>query len=38
VDSVYIFPMCQPDFKRVTLKGQAFDREMVSDEVKALFV
>lgn len=38
VDSVYIFPMCQPDFQKVILKGQAFDRELVTDEVKALFL
>lgn len=38
VDSVYIFPMCEEDFKKVQLLGQAFDRELVSDEVKALFL
>jgi CRISPR-associated protein Cas2 len=38
VDSVYIFPMCQPDFQKVTLKGQAFERKLVTDEVKALFL
>lgn len=37
-DSVYIFPMCEDDFKKVKLLGQAFDKELVSDEVKALFV
>lgn len=37
-DSVYIFPMCEPDFKKVLLLGQAFDRELVTDEVRALFL
>jgi CRISPR-associated protein Cas2 len=37
-DSVYIFPMCDDDFKKVKLLGQAFDKELVSDEVKALFL
>ena len=37
-DSVYIFPMCEQDFKRVILLGQAFEKDLVTDEVKALFV
>lgn len=37
-DSVYIFPMCEPDFKKVNLMGQAFDEKLVTDEVKAFFV
>jgi len=36
-DSVYIFPMCQPDFKSVVLLGQAFDKELVTDEIKSKF-
>jgi CRISPR-associated protein Cas2 len=32
-DSVYIFPMCRPDFDRVRIVGQGFDRELVADEV-----
>lgn len=36
-DSVYIFPMCQPDFKKVQLMGLAFDKNLVTDEVRALF-
>ena len=36
-DSLYVFPMCEADFKSVVLKGQAFDKKMVNDEVKALF-
>jgi CRISPR-associated protein Cas2 len=37
-DSVYIFPMCADDFKKVKMIGIPFDKELVSDEVKALFV
>lgn len=37
-DSVYIFPMCDKDFKSAILQGQAFDKELVTDEVKALFL
>ncbi len=38
IDSVYIFPMCEDDFKKVKLLGQAFDKKLVSDEVKELFI
>jgi CRISPR-associated protein Cas2 len=37
-DSVYIFPMCEEDFKKVKLLGLAFDKKLVSDEAKALFI
>ncbi len=37
-DSVYIFPMCETDFKKTKLLGQAFDKELVTDEIKALFL
>lgn len=37
-DSVYIFPMCEDDFKKVKLLGQAFDKKLVTNEVRALFV
>ena len=36
-DSVYIFPMCNEDFNRCGLLGQAFDKDLISDEIKALF-
>jgi CRISPR-associated protein Cas2 len=36
-DSVYIFPMCEDDFKKVKLLGKAFDRKLVSAEVLAKF-
>lgn len=38
VDSVYIFPMCEDDFRKVRLLGQAFDKKLVTDEVRALFI
>jgi len=36
-DSIYIFPMCDEDFKKVRLLGQAFDKKMVKDEVISKF-
>jgi CRISPR-associated protein Cas2 len=36
-DSIYVFPLCQADFKKVQTLGQAFDNKLVTDEVKALF-
>jgi len=32
-DSVYIFPMCEEDFKKVRLLGQGFDKDLVSDKI-----
>ena len=37
VDSVYIFPMDTESFRKVKLLGQAFDKELVSDEVITKF-
>ena len=37
-DSVYIFPMCEADFKKAVLLGQAFDEALITDELKELFV
>jgi CRISPR-associated protein Cas2 len=37
-DSIYIFPMCEDDFKSVILLGQAFDEEIVSDKLRTLLV
>ena len=36
-DSVYIFPMCSGDFSKVRLLGQAFDKELVTDEILSKF-
>lgn len=38
VDSVYIFPMSRDELQDTELLGQAFDKEMVTDEVKSLFL
>jgi len=35
VDRVYIFPMCNEDFKACDLLGQAFDPDLITDEIKA---
>ncbi len=37
VDSVYIFPMSKNELQQTALLGQAFDKKLVTDEVKALF-
>jgi CRISPR-associated protein Cas2 len=37
-DSIYIFPMCEEDFRKVKMIGIPFDKDLVADEVKALFV
>lgn len=36
-DSVYIFPMSKNELKQTALMGQAFDKKLITDEVKALF-
>lgn len=36
-DSVYIFPMSKNEMRQTALLGQAFDKKLVTDEVKALF-
>lgn len=36
-DKVYIFPMSKDELKRSVLMGQAFDKKMVTDEIRALF-
>ncbi len=35
-DSVYIFPMCEKDFKSCKLLGQAFDKELIKGDLLAL--
>ena len=37
VDSVYVFHMDDESFKKVKLLGQAFDKELVKDEVLTKF-
>jgi CRISPR-associated protein Cas2 len=36
-DSVYIFPMSKNELQLTVLLGQAFDKKLVTDDVKALF-
>lgn len=36
-DSVYIFPMSKNELQQTSLIGQAFDKKLVTDQVKALF-
>lgn len=37
-DKVYIFPMSKQELRATVLLGQAFDKKLVSDQVKALFL
>ncbi len=37
MDSVYIFPMSKNELQQTSLLGQAFDKKLVTDQVKALF-
>ena len=36
-DKVYIFPMSKDELQKTILLGQAFDKKLVTDEVRALF-
>lgn len=36
-DSVYIFPMSKNELRQTALLGQAFDKKLITDDVKALF-
>lgn len=37
IDKVYIFPMSKAELKSTILLGQAFDKKLVADDVRALF-
>jgi CRISPR-associated protein Cas2 len=37
VDSVYLFPFCQEDFKKVKVLGQGFDPKLVNEEILARY-
>lgn len=37
-DSVYMFPMSKNELQSTVLLGKAFDKKLVTDEVKALFL
>lgn len=36
-DKVYIFPMNKGELQQTDLLGQAFDKDLVTDQVRALF-
>ncbi|MEL6676624.1 MAG: CRISPR-associated endonuclease Cas2 [Bacteroidota bacterium] len=36
-DRVYLFPMNKKELQETVLLGQAFDKKLITDEVKALF-
>lgn len=38
VDSIYIFPMCKDDFKQCVLLGQAFDKDLITDDIRAMIL
>jgi len=37
-DSVYIFPMNKTELQQSALLGQAFDKDMVNDKVRQIFL
>jgi CRISPR-associated protein Cas2 len=37
IDSLYVFPMDDESFRKVKLLGQAFDKNLVSDELLTKF-
>lgn len=37
-DKVYLFPMNKSELQQTVLLGRAFDKALVSDEIKALFL
>ena len=37
IDKVYIFPMNKTEMQQTALLGQAFDKKLVTDEIRELF-
>lgn len=37
-DSIYIFPMSKNELQETVLLGKAFDKRLITDKVKALFL
>ncbi len=37
-DSVYIFPMNKTELRQTALLGQAFDKDLITDEVREIFL
>ena len=38
IDKVYIFPMNKSELQQAILIGQAFDKKLVTDEIRMLFL
>ncbi len=36
-DKVYIFPMSKDELRNTDLLGQAFDKDLVTDQIRAMF-
>ncbi|MEA3547901.1 MAG: CRISPR-associated endonuclease Cas2 [Thermodesulfobacteriota bacterium] len=37
-DKVYVFPMCEEDFRKSILLGKAFDRKLIKGELLELII
>ncbi|MEO0247431.1 MAG: CRISPR-associated endonuclease Cas2 [candidate division WOR-3 bacterium] len=37
-DSVFIFPMCEQDFRKVILIGQSFDQELINETINEIII
>lgn len=37
-DSVYIFPMNKTELRQSALLGQAFDKDLITDQVREMFI
>lgn len=37
IDSVYIFPMNKQELQQTVLLGQAFDKKLITDDIRAMF-
>ena len=37
-DSVYIFPMNKTELRQTALLGQAFDKDLITDEIRQMFL
>lgn len=37
-DRVYIFPMCEPDFRKVIVQGQGIDMKLVRGDLQSMFL
>ncbi len=37
-DAVYLFPVCEDDFRKIRLLGNSFDKQLVSGKLQALIL